>query len=596
MVRRGGYAPRGPKKTGTGTVTDPSNSSGPVLDLDALSPDRQKLARLLAAQLNRPTNDTEKTLWQIWSDVLGRSDFGIRQHYLELGGDSIQAIQIIARARRQGLHLETRHLFELGTIALIAPALETSCTRGAAASTLHPASLVLTPMQRWFLDQDFAEPSQWNQSFLLRMRRRVEPELLRDALRSVCARHEAFRIRVADTIARVDLSPDADAISFDVHAGTSTPVIDRVAATVNAALNLERGPLLAAAWFEPDTADADPLLLVVVHHFISDGISLRLLLDDLVEACERMSVGTQRPPDLAGVRAGVWAAALAARVTNMDVRPVFEYLERCATSSFVLPVDSPGAPNLERDAVTHAWVLPPADTARLIEAASTHWRSGLHELLLAAVVRPLARAAGSDTVYVDMEGHGRADLGLDVSDTIGWFTSLFPLALRVDTNATPGEAARDVRGQLAVVPMTGVACGALRYMHEDPAVRARANAIARPQVVFNYLGQFQLGTTHERWFEIALPSCGPLYGGGNHRPHLLQCVAAVVSGALQVYWIYSERVHRAATIAAWVASFESELARFAEPPSAHDRAFRPQDFPDAHLTQADLEALFENAP
>jgi non-ribosomal peptide synthase protein (TIGR01720 family) len=234
------------------------------------------------------------------------------------------------------------------------------------------------------------------------------------------------------------------------------------------------------------------------------------------------------------------------------------------------------------------------ETQALLQEVPTAYGTEINDVLLAALVEAVAEWTGRQQLSVALEGHGREDLfdGVDLSRTVGWFTTIYPVFLDLEEAEGPGEVLKAVKEQLRAVPRRGFGYGVLRYLTQDESVAAHLDALPWPQVSFNYLGQFDHVLDETSPFGLAPESPGPSRSPEGQRPDLLSLSGGVSDGQLQMEWTYSETVHRRDTIRRVADCFiEALRAIIAHCRSPEARGYTPSDFPDVQLSQEDIEAL-----
>jgi non-ribosomal peptide synthase protein (TIGR01720 family) len=317
--------------------------------------------------------------------------------------------------------------------------------------------------------------------------------------------------------------------------------MEKVADEVHASFDLYRGPLLRAVLFATGTGRR-PYLLLVAHHLAVDGVSWRILLDDLDTAYGQALRG--EPVDLGPKTTSFrdWACRLDQYVAAGGLDGELEHWA-AASDAGGLPMDHPCAEPVS-PARTVSVTLSAQDTEALLRSAPTAYRTRINDVLLAALAWALSRWTGRERVAVEVEGHGREEIfdGVDLSRTVGWFTTMFPVALDVPAG---GESdwrtlVKSVRRQVRAVPANGFGYAALRYLG-PPAVRERlAAAGPGPQVVFNYLGQWDAQQREERdgLFYAVHASLGQDHDPVDRSSHTLEVVGAVNHGRLEFSWYY----------------------------------------------------------
>ncbi|HVR99983.1 MAG TPA: condensation domain-containing protein, partial [Thermoanaerobaculia bacterium] len=496
-----------------------------------------------------------QALARVWSLVLGLPRVGARESFFELGGDSILAMQVVSRARQAGLLLTPQDLFRHPTIA------ELAAVAGAASAAVPGQGPVqgpvpLTPIQRWFFEQVTADPHHYNQALLLEVDPQVEPRLLERAWDLLVAHHDALRLRFVQedggwrqhnaaaeestVFCRIDLSR--------LPAGLQGAAVQEAAPALQASLDLARGPLLRVALFER-RENRPHLLLVIVHHLAVDGVSWRILLEDLQSLC-----GGE--PGLAAKTTSFqqWAGLL--RQQAVPAVEAAYWQEVTSRPAGRLPLDLAGDSNTwgSLDQVT-------------VSLAARETRTLLQEALLAALAQVLHRWTGHAELLLDLEAHGReAPDGVDLTRTVGWFTSLFPV--RLDLR---GATLETVKEQLRAVPRGGVGYGLLR-------------ADCRPEMSFNYLGRFDTGPR----FRLSEAGVGPTRSPRARRAHLLEIDSGVSEDRLVIVWSYSRELHRRSTIEALAAEHAAALRVLIE----HGQ----NELDELYRTYPDLEDVYPLSP
>ena len=557
-----------------------------------------------------PQTATEEALERIWAGVLRLEKVGIHDNFFEIGGDSILSIQIVARAAQAGLQLTPRQLFQTPTIAALAATVgERTAIDAEQGEVTGP--VMATPIQRWWLEQDFTDRHHWNQSFFFEVRDRLDPAILEEVLEKLISHHDALRLRLSDLGELSIAAPGAvvPLLVVDV-AGTPDaelrPTIERVAADAQASLPLGAGPLLRAVLFDRGP-DASSRLLLVIHHLAVDGVSWRILLDDLWAAYAARIRGEPIALPAKTTSFQRWAERLAIHAKDEAIEAEASYwLSRPRPRGVELPVDHERGENTEETARHVLVSLDEDETEALLRRVPEVYRTQINDVLLTAFAQTLGGWTGAPAAVIDLEGHGREELfqDVDLTRTVGWFTSLFPVIIELGAEAGPGEALKSVKEQLRAIPGRGVGYGLLRYLSARADVAERLAASVPAEVIFNYLGQFdqtasdvrpgdgalQVATPSPR--RLARESSGPSHSPQARRAHLLELNASVSGGRLVVQWTYSERRHRRATIEALAHGFLVALRTLiAHCLSPEAGGATPSDFQNTNLSQDAIDML-----
>ncbi|HVG92508.1 MAG TPA: amino acid adenylation domain-containing protein, partial [Alphaproteobacteria bacterium] len=242
---------------------------------------------LLEDEIALPRNAAEKTLVGVWQEVLGRKEVGIHSNFFELGGDSILSIQIVSRARDAGLAITPKQVFQFQTIAGLAQVAGRSPAKIHFTESTAEGPVPLSPIQRWFFEQDLPGPQLYSQSMTLEVKRPLDLKLLETAVQQLVLEHGALRLRFHRTPQGWQQICDGPEVSGIVKHVTLSQLsargqserIEAVTHQAQATLNLENGPLMRAVYF--DGAEGGNRLFIVIHHLAVDGVSWRVILDDL---------------------------------------------------------------------------------------------------------------------------------------------------------------------------------------------------------------------------------------------------------------------------------------------------------------------------
>ncbi|MBL9123808.1 MAG: hypothetical protein JNG90_09265, partial [Planctomycetaceae bacterium] len=438
----------------------------------------------------------------------------------------------------------------------------------------------------------------FNQSVLLELRRTVAPSVVEDALQNVLRQHDSLRVayhhdpatgwsqqgmpyRRCELLQIVDLSQTPDQ--------TCAVEIERVGSTSQASLDLEAGRLLAAVFF--DLGPERPArLLIAIHHLAIDAVSWRILLEDLGAAIEALSRGA--PPRLAPKTTSfaTWSRRLCTLADQPEVRAEVAKWSNAATA---VALANPEA-NLVVDEAACEASFSTDDTTRWLRDANAAYRTRPHELLIAALVQVLNSHQGVDAQLIELEGHGREELfeDVDLSRTVGWFTTLSPRRLSLGPNASAADAIRSIKEQLRAIPRNGLGFGLLRWLTSDAEVRAALATVQRGEISFNYLGQFDQWLPADAPFALLDEPAGATRSPRGQRPHAWEIIAYVRAGRLTVSWRYSRRLHSPELIERLAAAHLETLRALVEhclDPQAGGAT--PSDFPRAGLDQPGLDEL-----
>ena len=535
-----------------------------------------------------PQGEIEEKLAAIWAEVLKLEQVGSTDNFFELGGDSILSLQIIARAKRQGIKLSPKQLFEkqtIGQLATVAKLIEKKAAAPAPAQI--SGRLPLLPIQARFFDTDIPERQHWNQAVMLKPTAHLDAAQVQAALVALVEQHDALRLSFQQQAAgwQASFAPANIAGLLWVRELADSAGLRELANEAQCSLDLKDGPLLRAVLV--NLAAGEQRLLLVIHHLVVDGVSWRVLLEDLQSAYRQqpLAAKTSSLKDWAG------------QLHDYAVSPALEqelgyWQAQLRDVTDELPCDHAQGSRERRHAVSVSTHLDAELTRRLLQEAPAAYRTQVNDLLLTALARVICRWTGQAHALIRLEGHGREDLfdGIDLSRTVGWFSNLFPL--RLTPAASLDASLKTIKEQLRAIPNKGIGYGVLRHLGND-AAREALGALAQGNIVFNYLGQFDGSfTAEDALFAPSGESAGDGQDPGAPLAALLSINGQVYGGELDLGWSFSSAVFERATVQRLADDYAAELRLLVEHCTAAAAAgITPSDFPLVRLTQAELDGL-----
>jgi amino acid adenylation domain-containing protein/non-ribosomal peptide synthase protein (TIGR01720 family) len=597
-------------------VTLPTLPLGPTgkLDRQALpvpTPDTLQVTNRL------PVGQTEETLCRLVRDLLRLQQVGTQANFFALGGDSILSIQLVSRARSEGLLFTPRDVFQHQTIAALAAiarwANETAC-----ATTDEDAIGIVppTPIMRRAFDDGWAIEL-FRQSVGVEVPPGLELEHLRRALRAVLDRHDALRLRVTRTRSKgrtIEVLPRGviDAASIlrraSIRRLSGAARLDRIrteARRAAARLSLAKGRMLQVVWFD---AGADPgFLLIVGHHFAVDGVSWRILVPDLQAAWGVAANGEEPELPPAGTSFRRWAELLATEAQ----RP--ERVAELAHWQSTLRDSSPlveGMLDPVRDRVETAQryhlQLPRRVTESLLTAVPAAFNAGINDALIAALAVAIWRVQRCNrAVLLDLESHGREEIfpRVDLSRTVGWFTSVAPVRLDPEGHDVDaawaggpalGRVVKALKEQVRRAPDQGLGFGLLRYLNAETAAQLESGP--RAQIAFNYFGRLSLTGQNGAWGAVGQGSPDGDVDAAAPLSHPLTVNASTLDGpdgpTLVAHWAWAPALVGDALVHELARTWFDVLGRLVEHAAAADAGgLTPSDVALVGLSQSDIDDL-----
>ncbi|MBZ4619633.1 non-ribosomal peptide synthetase [Mycobacterium avium] len=456
-----------------------------------------------AGEYRAPGDAIEEILADIYAQVLGVERVGVDDSFFDLGGDSILSMQVVARARAAGVICRPRDVFVEQTVARLARVSQVAVDGelGAADEGIGPVQP--TPIMRWLQDID-GPIDEFNQTMVLAAPAGVGVDDVAVVLQALLDRHPMLRLRVQDDGAG-GWSLEAPEVG-SVRAADCLRAVDSLsdAALVEARsrLNLSDGVMLSAVW-----ASETSQLALIIHHLAVDGVSWRTLIEDINVAWAQHQGGQEIALPVPGTSFGRWSSVLAEYAKSPAVVAAAAAWQQVVATPAVLPAVGPDDTYASAGQLSAS--LDVQTTRLLLGEVPAAFHAGVQDILLIAFGLACTEFVGGGApIGIDVEGHGRHEeiaSGVDLSRTVGWFTTKYPVALRMSqrldwARVVAGEAAlgaviKDAKEQLRALP-DGLSYGLLRYLNPEIDVRG-----SDPVIGFNYLGRLGAGAdlSEEMW-------------------------------------------------------------------------------------------------
>lgn len=514
--------------------------------LPAPAPIRTSLEKEYVA----PRTIIEETIARIWSELLNVERVGIYDNFLDLGGDSLIGFQVIVRAKQADIPITIRQLRKYPTIAELAAVVNTNSSLHIDQSSIT-GLVPLTPIKYWVFEQNFVDLHQWSQSVLLDVKESIDLHILEKSLQHLLVHHDALRIRFFQNDSKWQqlISPLEESkfflevvdLSF-LQQERQIQALDEAVLKLKMSLNLIEGPLFKAVFFNLGNTSLGKILLVF-HQTIVDGVSWRILLEDLQAIYKNLIQERTIKLPLKTTSFKFWAEKLQEYAKSTSINSELEYWEKVLQNPIKrLPVVYPNS-NKEL-AVTKdiSTLLNAEETQILLQAVSKMYGTRIDIVLLTAMIKSFSEWTGNRALWVDLIGHGREAIieDVDLSRTVGWFTTLCPVFLDINQADSLEDELNLVQKELQSIPNQGISYGLLRFLHGNSKFAEKMKNI-QAEVSFNYLGQFDQALQKSSLFQLASESSQIVRG----RPsHPLEITATIVGGQIYLDWTYSVHVYK----------------------------------------------------
>ena len=549
-----------------------------------------------------PGSSKELTIAQLFAELLPvKGQVGADDNFFELGGDSIIGIQLISRARQKGWLLTPDDIFAHPTVSGLA-----TRARPVQQTTLpqEPVTgpVFLTPIQQWSFNQQSRQPHHFHQYILLEGKPGMDAVFLQQALEQVVAYHDTLGLRYRQDGSewhQAHVEQDIKLLGFytTTSALTTAAPSSQGLTEAYAPDELKEGPLVKA-WFHSGNDRSQ--LCLSIHHLVVDGVSWRVLIEDLELAYQQLVDGQEIQLHAKTTPFQTWATLLndyASTQAVTDQLPFWENQLKDGPEAQPLGKTLPDD-YLATDRQSHCLKqsLGIEETSKLTGSVNNAYNTRIDEVLLTALLKAHAQLFGRQKLQVELESHGRFELfpDVDLSRTVGWFTALYPVSLSMSSTEEIGDLLKSVKEQLRQVPNGGIGYGLLRYMHPEAELRETLTSYPAPAISFNYLGQLHQDSSTEknRWFDLRAQ--GLDRPQDQRRPHIIEFIAAVHQGRLTLECRYDQQLYTTNEIQDWLSETEHVLYRIITHCTSHQAGgATPSDFPDAGLDQQELDELLE---
>ncbi len=543
-----------------------------------------------------PVTDEQKCLSQVWSRVLGLERVGIYDRFFDLGGDSIKAIQIVALLQEEGYSLNVKEIFRSPTIESLALKMTESRQSDSTQITTEP--IPFTPIQHWFFEEHDHDLHHFNQSVLLKPKHSLQEQALRRSLMALVNYHDGLRLRFpleeGQRLQRYgQRDQDFELIVIDLSSTSNfEEALQDHAQSVQESMDLEQGPLFKAVLYR---CPGKERLLLVAHHLVVDGVTWRILLEDLVTAYHLAVEGKKIhfPPKDASYQQ--WAEILQSYSQSSSIKKEIPYWKEVdKMAGMMIPVDTQAEDNRYGDSEAVSFALTAEETNDLLYRSHYAYNTELNDLLLTALAKALKDWVNEDSCLIALEGHGREaiDENTRVYRTAGWFTSIYPFALPLKS-LDIGSHIKEVKEAIRRIPQKGIGYGILKSLTPD-SLKQDLKCLARPQIAFNYLGQFDQ-VSDRQLLSPAFESMGRAEGPDLERTYLLEWDGYILNGQLKFSLRYNRKWHFAETISDLLNRFEQALKTIlAHCLDQEESELTPSDVARVAMNLDDFEQLFQN--
>ena len=552
-----------------------------------------------------PENETEANLVKIWQEVMKVEGIGVNDNFFELGGDSILSIQIISRANANGMYLTAKDIFMNQTVRELARVAKTKrfiqAEQGIITGNIETGAI-----QKRFFERNHTDINHYNQSVLFKVSKDLDVEALEKVMNKLVRHHDMLRSSYTQedgqwkqTIAENAPSVKIECFDFSCNSKEEQAAgIEEITQKLQQSMNITEGKLIAAAHFKLDDTDTDRLF-IVIHHLVTDGVSWRIFMEDLMEGYSTLKSEGKISLPAKTTSFAYWMKRLTQYAQTEESLEEVSYWSALTEgkNESNISIDNHTGRSLISASQNLSFNLSERDTRIFLEEIPGVYHSQVNDLLLTGLLKALCKWTGKESGrwLIDMEGHGREELfeEVDLSRTMGWFTSVYPVLLEKSEGDGTGELIKKVKENLRAIPNHGTGYGILKYLSGDTELKNKL-ATMKGRICFNYLGQFQSVENESSSFieGIATESVGSDIGDKTERDHDLTITGIVSGGELKITLSYSAEKFENKNIASFINAIRDSLAEIIEhclTPQAG--GYTPSDFPLIQITQEKLDEI-----
>lgn len=538
-------------------------------------------------ELIAPTSKVAELLVEAWKEILGNSTIGITNNFYEEGGDSIKAIQIASRLYEKNIKVNAKDILTYPNIQQLMNYVEI-VKEADTEEELTGKLLEINPIQHWFFDRKLQNPNFYTQSVLLRWEDKIEEELISKTFIELFNYHDTLRLSYNEKTQTLYYRERNKNLPFELESfelkGKFTDLIKeelpKVLVSVKSSMKIN-STLLKVAII---TIEAVDYLFITAHHLIVDGVSWRILLNDINQTYKAVKDGADVRLPKKSASLITYQNEIKELSRQLSEQEIHFWKEIKQNDFTIYPTEIIENKVKEQKIITTE--LSKEDTSFLLKEANTVFNTNAEILLIVALTKTLTEEYKTNKVTIELEGHGRDLEAVNTSRTIGWFTSLFPLCF--EKNPSIKESIKDTKDLIKSLPDGGMHYGILKYLNNQLNKEKTKN-----NILFNYLGEFSNETSNDV-FSLVNEYLGVESDPENETSALLEFNLIVLNNTLKIQAHYIHNEETQYVMEKIVNSFKANILEvLSYLKNEEDIHFTSSDFEAAYLDNEDLKVLFE---
>ncbi|MBP7653547.1 amino acid adenylation domain-containing protein [Candidatus Dependentiae bacterium] len=565
----------------------PLNSSSKIDRKNLPLPSEEGLIRI--REYKNPETKSEKILVQILNEVLGVKKISVLDNFFELGGDSIKAIQVIARLNMKDFHIEIKDIFQSPVIKDLAQKLVKKKRKIEQIKTSGKSPL--TPVQKWFFELEHGKKGHFNQSLMLESSERIDENIIKTVLGKIVEHHDALRMvyKKNDNEIIQEYKDEAE-IYFEImdvcKITDSKKIVEEHCQKIQSGINLETGPLMKCVLFRTEEKD---LLLIVIHHLVIDGVSWRILLEDLNYGYSLALNKEEVKFPLKTDSFKKYAEELIKYSTTPLLLKELEYWQKMIDNS---AHEFFNAVILLKNIKNETLVLEKELTEKILRSVHFAYNTKINDILLAALADAFHKSFGKENLLVELETHGRDEIlrDINISRTIGWFTAMYPLILKNYDDIS--KLIKETKEVLRRVPNNGIGYWILKYLTPYEHTKSLQFDKLHPQVLFNYLGEMSSNEQSKSIFDFSQTGSGKSISSDFELRHPIEINAVTVDNKINFDIAYNPEIYSQQQIQLFFENYKTALSEIAEHCISRNYSEKtPSDYTIKNMSISDYDIL-----
>ena len=485
------------------------------------------------------------SITMVWKEILNLEYIDPEKTFFELGGDSIMSIQMISRIKQANINITPQHFFKhqkLNSLIdfIINNNLKNNVTYR---NRLRSEPFNLSPIQTWLFEQNLCNISHWNQAFLLDIITPIKDNQLENILNNVFNNYDVFKLCFKKhqngqwqqqyqkagnkliVLEKINLAEYIiqNQIKENSISKLLAPHIDRF----QSSLDILKGQLCKVALI--NLGKYGKKLLIIIHNSVMDGVSWRILFDDLAHTWHNDKNLTIQSSDYFA-----WVQELTNYINSSKSEVEKHYWSSIANFSNYKTLWPNNHYIFKQQKIKSIKI-----GSKTLSKLKNNSNVLIQDFILAAFVEAIGHIYNVDELLIDLEHHGRENISnsIDISRTIGWFTSIYPVLLKIDKYGI-SSTLKMIKEQLRKIPNNGIGYFALKYLNHDKNIKTQLNSIPRPQIAFNYFGDMQKSFLINEHFKVSKLQIASYHDQQNSRPHIFHCNAVIIDKCVLVEFRY----------------------------------------------------------